>query len=102
MRVLVPLLASGLVLGATFAWSQTPPPSTGSQPSASNPNAPPSSSMNSPSTTGTANYSNGSGDRNWQMKGCVAQQKTNNPQATDAQIRATCQKLGSSSGKAGQ
>ena len=73
-----------------LANAQTPPTTT--DPASSSPNAPPRSSMQNPSTTGTGNYSNESGDNKWQMKDCIAQQKKANPNLTAAQVKASCQK----------
>jgi hypothetical protein len=56
-------------------------------------NQSPSSSMNNSSTTGTANYSNGSGDDKWQLKSCLAKQKAANPQLSKEQMKANCAKL---------
>ena len=76
---------------STVAIAQSPPsttlppdPSSGQEPS---------SSMHNPSTDGTANYSNGSGDDNRQMKACIAKAKAANPQISQNDIQRKCAKL---------
>src|SRR4029077_697839 len=86
-RILFPAFA--LMLTA-LANAQTPPNNT--DPPTSSPSAALQSSMQNPSTTGTGNYSNESGDDKWQMKDCIAQQKKTNPNLTAAQMKANCQK----------
>jgi hypothetical protein len=82
--ILAPLLA----LTSVLAVAQTPPSST-SPPS----NKEPSSSMRDPSTTGTANYSEGSGDNKSQMKACLAKAKADHPQMSPADMKRMCEKL---------
>lgn len=86
-RILLPTCA--LMLSA-LANAQAPPNAT--DPPSSSPSAPPQSSMQHPSSPGTGNYSNESGDNKWQMKDCIANQKKANPNLTSAQIKAACEK----------
>jgi hypothetical protein len=76
-----------IVLACTAQAQTTNPPDTPTHSQS------PSSSMNNPSTTGTANYSNGSGDDKWQLKSCLAKQKAANPQLSKGQMKENCAKL---------
>lgn len=80
------VLSVASVLLFSVAAAQTPP----SAPSA--PGSQPSSSMQNRATTGTANYSNASGDTHWQMKSCLAKQKADNPSLTSAEMKRNCEK----------
>jgi len=75
---------------ASAQTSPTSPSSPGSQPS---------SSMQNPSTTGTANYSNGAADSHWQMKSCLAKQKADNPNLSSAEMKRNCEKQRPNSGQ---
>jgi hypothetical protein len=99
MKSIALSVAIAVLAGAT-AWAQTPPDSTPPQNSYSaSPSTSPSSSMRNPSTTGTANYSNGSGDDKWQMKSCLAKQKADNPNISKEDMKRNCAKLKPSSGQ---
>jgi hypothetical protein len=91
-------LATALMIGS-IASAQTPPTPTDAPSNAASPTRSPSSSMNNSSTTGTANYSNGSGDDKWQMKSCLEKQKTDNPNITKAEMKRNCAKLKPASGQ---
>ena len=80
-----------LAFMSTLAIAQSPPSTTA--PPDQSPNREPSSSMHDPSTDGTANYSNGSGDDNRQMKACVAKANAANPQMSQDDIQRKCAKL---------
>lgn len=76
---------------STLAMAQSPPPAT--TPPDQSTGREPNSSMHDPSTDGTANYSNGSGDDNRQMKACIAKVKAANPQMSQDDIQRRCAKL---------
>lgn len=80
------LLSLASLMLVSVAAAQTSPSAP------SSPGSQPSSSMQNPSTTGTANYSNGTGDSHWQMKSCLAKQKADNPNLTDAEMKRNCEK----------
>lgn len=88
MKALVALIA---VLASTLALAQSPPSGTGPPAPSSDRDA--GSSMQNPSTDGTAHYSEGSGDIKWQMKDCLAQVKAENPQMSRQEMKRTCAKL---------
>lgn len=85
------LLALTVAFLAPCAVAQQAP--TQANPTGSSPTHEPSSSMQEPSTDGTGNYSNGSGDDKWSLKTCLAKQRKENPQLSEADMKRTCAKL---------
>ncbi len=85
------LLALTLASLTSWGFAQSPPNRT--DPGRTPPATEPSSSMQDPSTDGTANYSNGSDDEKLQMKACLAKQHQANPQSSPDEMRRKCAKL---------
>jgi hypothetical protein len=84
-KYLLPIALVSMAASA-MAGAQTPP--TSSPPTDST--TAPSSSMQTPSSTGASRYNSGSDTTKSQVKDCIAKQKATNSQLTDTEAKAAC------------